>query len=428
MSGANGDGGETGAVLPWNIELEPADVRERLRAASRSGRPRYLWPDLEPAAWRASLREIQRVTRVVLSGGGATIETAHPRALGIAAFTSGTGPLLGAWIESDRIEAEGDARTVLLLHLHHGRERARIRSDILGRALAALRDAGIEPIVLKSAATAHLHFEEPGMRPGADIDLVVAPTQFDAAERALESSGHQRVGRQVSPRKSDWRVPGVEPWPRSLELMHSGGQYGIDLHDSLTREFFGVRRVTIAGDTEAVEVAGATIRVLSQPAHLAFHALHAAEGFDNLTLIRLIEIVLAARAGAGRTFDWDALLELLRDAGGLRFAWPAFALAERLAPGTVPTAALRTLESAATPAMRSVVRDLEPSDAQRLDVLTLRERFMWCRGPVEHARRLAHMLFPAPAGRSPSRLASLYVDRARRLLRGTIELSRPSKD
>jgi hypothetical protein len=412
-------------VLPWRIELEPADVRERLRAARRSGRPRYLWPDVEPAAWRASLHEIERVTRAVLAGGSAMVETGDPRALGIAAFTSGTGPLLGAWIESGVIEAAGMVRTLLLLHLHHGRERARIRHEILGRALAALRDARIEPTVLKSAATADLHFAEPGLRPGVDIDLVVAPGQFDSAERALDRSGHRIAGRQISPRKSDWRIPGIEPWPRSLELLHSGGQYGIDLHDSLTREFFGIRRVTIAGDTAAVDVGGATIRVLAQPDRLAFHALHASEGFDNLTLIRLIEIVYMARADGGRSFDWDQLIGLLREAGGLRFAWPAFALADRLSPGTVPDHAMRALENAATPALRSVVHGLRPSDAQRLDVLTLRERFMWCHGPVEHARRFAHMLFPAPAGRSPIRLVSLYADRLRRIVRGRIEMSRP---
>jgi hypothetical protein len=86
---------------------------------------------------------------------------------------------------------------------------------------------------------------------------------------------------------------------------------------------------------------------------------------------------------------------------------------------------MRALENAATPALRSVVHGLRPSDAQRLDVLTLRERFMWCHGPVEHARRFAHMLFPAPAGRSPIRLVSLYADRLRRIVRGRIEMSRP---
>jgi hypothetical protein len=426
MSEARASG--RGDVLPWRIELEPADVRQRLRAARRSGRPRYLWPDLEPDAWRTSLHEIERVTRAILAGGSATLETGDPRALGIAAFTSGTGPLLGGWIESGVLEAAGMQRTLLLLHLHHGRERARIRREILERALAALRDAGIEPTVLKSAATAELHFDEPGLRPGVDIDLVVAPAQFDAAERALERSGHRIAGRQISPRKSDWRIPGIEPWPRSLELLHSSGQYGIDVHDSLTREFFGIRRVTIAGDTAAVDVAGATIRVLAQPGRLAFHALHASEGLDNLTLIRLIEIVYMTRTGAGRSFDWDHLITLLRDAGGLRFAWPAFALADRLSPGTVPVHAMHALENAAPPALRSVVHDLGPSDAQRLDVLTLRERFMWCRGPVEHARRFAHMLFPAPAGRSPVRLASLYADRLRRIVRGRIELSRPPRE
>jgi hypothetical protein len=416
------------AAIPWPIELEPDAVRERFRAARRSGRPRYLWPEVEPAAWREGLREIERVTHDIVAGRSAALRDGDARALGIAAFTSGTGPLLGFWVERGDLDAPEPARTLLLLHLHHGHARSRTQRAILDRALIALRDHDIDPAVLKSTATGALYFPEPGVRTGVDIDLIVSPAEFTRAEHALRHSGHERVGGQISPRKSDWRVPGMEPLPRSLELLHSGAHYGIDLHESLTRNFFGVRRLTIEGDTEQVDVRGTTFRVLSQPARLAFHALHASEGLDNLTLIRLVEIVLMIRHDTGRSLDWNDLIECLRHAGALRFAWPAFALADRLAPGTVDPAALRTLHDAATPAMRHVVAGLSPSGAQRLDTLALRERFMWCSGPADHARRLAHMLLPTPAGRSPTRLATLYADRLWRIVRGNVGIARPEPD
>lgn len=421
-------GGEavTGPV-PWPIELDAEAVRLRFRAARRSGRPRYLWPETEPEDWRRGLREIERVVRQVLTGASATLG-GDPRALGVAAFTSGTGPLLGSWVEAGLLTADQTAAALLGLHLHHGRERARRQRRTLIDAVAAFAEADIEPIVLKSAATATLYFEEAGVRPGVDIDLVVRPSGYDHAERVLAGLGHAPVGRQISPRKSDWRVRGTDAWPRSLELMHSGAQYGIDLHESLGRDFFGIRRVTVPADTVRIDTAGASLRVLSQPGRLAFHALHASEGLDNLTLIRLIEIVLMARRDAGRTFEWVDLVAMLRSIGGLRFAWPAFMLAEKLAPGTIDAQALETMRDAATPAMRRVLDGLAPADAQRLDVLTLRERFMWCAGPVEHVRRFAHMLLPAPAGRSPARLASLYIDRLWRLVRGNVEVSRPDRD
>ncbi len=429
MSGMAGNApGSTESGLqpapPWPLELDPGSVRERLRWARHRGHPRYLWPEVEPAAWREALRSIEAVTRNILGGRTATLAAPDARALGIAAFTSGTGPLLGYWIERGQLDVSEPARALLLIHLRHGRVRAHKQHAILGRVLAALRDHDVEPAVLKSAATGPLYFPEPGVRPAVDIDLVVPGADFDSAERALVASGHERAGHQASPRKSDWRVPGTQPWPRSLELLHAGGQYAIDLHESLTRDFFGVRRVTIEGDTQPANLAGTAGRVLAQPALLAFHALHAAEGLDNLTLIRLVEIVLMIRRDAGRTLDWNALLDLLERSGGDCFAWPAFALSERLVPGTVDPKVLHTLEQAATPAMRRVIADLAPAAATRLDVLTLKERFIWCRTPADYARRLLHMMLPAPAGRSPTRLAALYADRAWRLLRGNVEVGR----
>lgn len=418
----------TEGAVPWPIELDPSVVRERFLWARRQGHPRYLWPEVEPAAWRIALREIERVARSVLSGSDAELVEPDARALGVAACTSGMGPLLGYWIEHGRVDADDPIRTLFQLHLRHGRRRVTIQRSILARVLATLRIDNIDPVVLKSTATGELYFPEAGTRPGVDIDLVVEPAQFERAERALWSDGHQRVGEQVWPRKSDWRVPRMDPWPRSLDLMHSDAQYGIDLHASLTRDYFGIRSVTIDGDTEELRLPLGPIRILAQPARLAFHALHASEGIDNLTMIRLVEIVLMIWRDAGRSLDWAELLDMLERAGGVRFAWPALALAERLAPGTVDPATLRALEAAATPAMRSVVSNLCPANTQRLDVLPLRERFMWCSSAADYARRFLHMLVPAPAGRSPSRLRELYAERLWRLYRRNVSVGRRARD
>lgn len=417
-----GAGPESGS-LPWPIELEPDAIRARFRWARAQGRPRYLWPEVEPLEWRTALRTISQAISAILEGGQGNLD-GDPRALGIAGFTSGAGPLLGYWLERGSLGAAGPVRRIFELHLVHGRKRADIQASVLRRALATLSERDIEPVVLKSTATGALLFPEPGTRPGVDIDLVVPADRFATAEAALSSARFIRVGTQRSPRKSDWRSSDLAVWPRSVELLHSGGQYGIDLHSSLARDFFGIRRVTIEGDTETVDHPSGRIRILAAPARLAFHALHASEGLDNLTLIRLVEIVLMIRRDMVGSAEWAALLDMLERSGGSRFAWPAFLLCERLSPGSVDAGVLHALERAATPTMRRVLAGIQPADAQRLDVLDLRERFMWCRGPGEHARRLLHMLVPTPAGLSPARLVRLYGERAVRVLRGKVRLDR----
>ena len=58
-------------------------------------------------------------------------------------------------------------------------------------------------------------------------------------------------------------------------------------------------------------------------------------------LLRLVELVLVIRKDDERDpLDWAAVTEHLRSANALRFAYPAFTLVERLAPGTIDERAL----------------------------------------------------------------------------------------
>src|SRR5262245_56296976 len=85
-------------------DLTPEQFRARMREAQGRGQPFFPWPDLTSNAWRASLRAIQDAVAEVLRRGGRGEAPSQPtqlrtpagaRALGVAAYTSGTGPLLG---------------------------------------------------------------------------------------------------------------------------------------------------------------------------------------------------------------------------------------------------------------------------------------------------------------------------------------------
>ena len=207
-----------------SLDLSPKLIKERMRWAREQGHPFYLWPDIPISEWRASLREIQRVTTHILAGGSPPALTlpgmADARKMGVAAFTSGMGALLGYWIEVEKLSAPPDLSDVLSLHLRHGRERARLLSHELHEALEVLAAVDIVPIVIKGAHTAHVYFPDPGTRPASDLDLVIGLDEVREASRALRRGGYAETNRQGRPYKSDWVPPGASTTVRSLEMTH----------------------------------------------------------------------------------------------------------------------------------------------------------------------------------------------------------------
>ncbi len=408
------------------LDLDAGEVRDRFARARRGGHPAWLWPEVAVDAWRDALRAMEAATRGVLCGGEAPRLDGDAAALGVAAYTSGMGPLLGWWVESGALRASPGAAALLRLHLRHNR----LRMERLGRAAAhaaaCLAEEGVVTTVLKGMHTAHAYFPEPGTRPVSDVDLLVAPADLAAAGVALRRAGYAPGPVQRRPYKCDWVPAGGGGAPRSLALTHAEDPFTLDVHASLDRNFFGVAtarldRVAPASAAAAWDAAPHA-RVPGQPLLVLLLATHASEGFHGLTLVRLVELVRVIRQDAAcGALAWDELVRAARTAGALRFAWPALELAERLAPGTVPEAVLARFAAEATPAMRRVLARSTPATAQRLDRLSLEERMMWAGTPWERVRRLAHAVWPAPAGRSPVELGRIYGRRAWRLLRGRVE-------
>ena len=421
-----------------SLDLAPELVQERLKWAREQGHPFYLWPDMSVGEWRASLREIERVTTHILTDGSPPVLvlplTADTRKMGVAAFTSGMGALLGYWIEVGKLAAPPEISDLFSLHLRHGRERARLLSDELHKAVELLAAVGIDPIVIKGAHTAHIYFPDPGTRPASDLDLVIARDEVEEASRALREGGYVETNRQGRPYKSDWAPPGASTTLRSLEVTHRDNPLTMDLHTTLDRNFFGVGMVSFGplGDsstrrhvlgTPGGGQGGIGVRILTQPVLAASLAAHASEGLLNLSMVRLVELVLVLRRDRARgELVWADLCSVLERADALRFTYPAFEMAERLVPGTLEPGFMSRLAEAAPVRMRRVMAGLQPFSAHRFANIALDERFMWARGPVEHVRRALHMLWPARVGLSLRTLGRLYANRLRRIFRGHVSL------
>jgi hypothetical protein len=64
----------------------------------------------------------------------------------------------------------------------------------LGQIVAALREGGVEVIVLKGGALAGTLYADPGLRPMSDLDLLVRVEQVDRASTVLGTLGFHRSG------------------------------------------------------------------------------------------------------------------------------------------------------------------------------------------------------------------------------------------
>ena len=141
-------------------EISAEEVRRRFAWARRQGHPAWLWPETPIPAWRAALRQIEAATASVLAGRTARLE-GDPQALGLAGYTSGTGPLLGCWLEQGRLVAEAPAAAELQRQLAHNRIRSSRLAGIASEVVARMADDGVEVLVLKGAHTGPAYFPEP---------------------------------------------------------------------------------------------------------------------------------------------------------------------------------------------------------------------------------------------------------------------------
>jgi Uncharacterised nucleotidyltransferase len=179
------------------------------------------------------------------------------------------------------------------------------RRDLV-RAVAAFADAGVDALLLKGAAWAHLLYADPVLRPRRDADVLVDRPALDAADRVLRSLGYEtppaHTKELVTAQRTYRRVDG-------LQLAHQ-----IDLHwrvtnplvfaDALLFARLWPRRVRIDALGGAWTLGPADALLLACLHRLAHHG-------DRPELLWLMDIDrLAARLHADEWSDLVAQAEL----------------------------------------------------------------------------------------------------------------------
>lgn len=375
------------------LDLPRGEVERRFASARRRGQPNWLWPEVAIADWQNALAAIERAVRAVLGGESSPPLLDVPaEALGIACYTSGTGPLLGHWIAEGRLAASSRIEALLALHLCHNR----LRMERLGweatRLATAFDRAEVPCTFLKGMHTAHAYFPDPATRPCADIDVLVAPEQGAAAGRVLADLGYVAGRADRWPSQRTWRKAGSPASPASLSLVHSNDPWSVDLQTSLNRRYSTgspVVRLDPIARSNAPWPLRPSASALAQPLLLVHLAAHASCGLASLNLLRLVELHLVIRAdSANGSLDWDEVTAGADAAGALGMIYPALRLCEALVPGTVPPGVLRGSRARVPSAVRRIVDPLTPATAHRVVRCSLAERFMWTASPAALAREL----------------------------------------
>lgn len=402
------------------------ELRQRQYAWRATQRPDALWPGLDRAIIQSAADAIGTAVARVLGGTRARLEFTsgenaehRARAIGVAALLTGTGPLLGAWMERGELDVDQPIARVLARHLAHGRAReARIRAVVLP-VLARMERDRLEPGVIKGFHTAQVYFPEPGARPFSDVDVVVPPAAIARAEQQLTETGFVPEPRTGGiGYKREWCPPEGRGEVWSYELWHARSRWKLDLHDGLNFDSV-VRNVSTPQTprfSDVLQLEGVSLRVADPNELLAALAAHASTELYSQRLLRLVEIVLVVRrAAAHRTLDWPAVESSLAERESLRFAYPILTLTERLAPGTVDARLLARLRNATTSRARAVTDTLTPTAPILDSGFSLRERLIWARGARATLRWMWSMIAPLE-GVSRRDQLRVYRHRATRLL------------
>jgi hypothetical protein len=378
------------------------------------------------------MAELARVTSVLVDGpeSSAVIEdgAGDTRAMTIAAFAAGMGPLLGYWIETGRLAASDATAEALADHLDHGRRRAERLRNELEVLLQRFSSQGVSVTLIKGMHTAWVYFPEPGTRPVADIDLLIEPDTLPAIHGVLSDLGFARVGR-VRERET-WKAPGSHV-PASLELTHCDNPWEVDLHLSLDRRMVGGVTASLGpvrpDDLCPWPVGPVGVQVLAQPLLAAFHALHASNHFEITSLLRLFELAQMVRADVEHaTLDWTALARRLEDSDASGFAFPSLELVEKLVPGTLDPGFRARVREATPAAVRHFVDRTDPASAMQLFRRSIEAKLMWLPNWQARARWFLLRLWPhyGDDPHPPVEALRITVERVRRLVTGQMTWKR----
>jgi putative nucleotidyltransferase-like protein len=171
-----------------------------------------------------------------------------------------------------------------------------------GEATTALRQAGVATLTLKGMALANVVYAEPGLRPMADVDLLVRPTDRAVALATLRTLGYQTPGEAAD-------LLGAS---RSFaELVRDGTRIDLHWHAARYLRFEGIVDVDHEGlwsrARPLVTPEGRSL-MLSPEDLLLYLVLHLTLGSDFARVLWYADIDAVVHRFAAE-LDWDRLVK-----------------------------------------------------------------------------------------------------------------------
>jgi hypothetical protein len=167
--------------------------------------------------------------------------------------------------------------------------------------IALLRDAGVEPIVLKGPLQARLLYGDYALRVAGDIDLLVPAAQLQQAGGALSGAGF----RHHTPLSTD-ALKRHQKTEHDIAFVHPATGLLVELHVDIAQPLYGYR-VDLAHWRQSVErhtVGNVSLTVLSPEHGYLLCALHAAKHrWHRLDLVADIAAYMALGQNARSSTD-----------------------------------------------------------------------------------------------------------------------------
>ena len=208
----------------------------------------------------------------------------------------------------------------------------------LAALIREFNQAGIETMLLKGAALVILFYQDAGLRPMTDVDLLVRRNQAKRAIQLLTSLGW----------KSKYSSPeALIPFEQAGEFRHGDNQ-NLDLHWCLMWE----GRQNLDGDefwieSITTEIDGVPTHALS-PAHQLLHVcVHGAKWNDTSSLRWVADAMMIIRSPRLKV-DWD---RLVRQAQELQLTLPmrdTLSYLSYLLDASIPREVLNSLQNTTT--------------------------------------------------------------------------------
>lgn len=135
-----------------------------------------------------------------------------------------------------------------------------LNSEEMLRILSSLAKCGVKAIPLKGSFASDIIFDNPGIYPATDIDILVKPEDIKKAEDILNEQGYMKN-----------EIIGSEDLLSGhYHFLYIKDSYFLELHWNLVKRYFRVPPEFWWDETEQIEYSGITISVLSHERYLMY--------------------------------------------------------------------------------------------------------------------------------------------------------------